>query len=154
MILSFQMVFSLFSAVVVWAILLSTSGLDPSSDIIAPRYLKLWTVSNFSLLTLMSVLMLLVINLIFSVLICILYNVEAVSRSLTRHVSSSFPASPLMLSAKRRLVSVLLPMLTDLSCSSMHQSLLFPRRRRREWGRVNSIVLLQLWFWNNHRSCC
>ena len=38
--LSFQMTFSLVTAAVVWAILNSTSGLDPSSDTIAPRYLK------------------------------------------------------------------------------------------------------------------
>ena len=94
--LSFQMVFSLLRAVVVWAILESSSGLDHSSDIIAPRYLKLWTISSFLLSTLISVLMLLallVINLMFSVLICILYDVEAVSRSLTRLAPSSFLAS-------------------------------------------------------------
>ena len=45
MFLSFQMTFSLVTAAVVWVILDSTSGLDPSSDTIAPRYLKLWTVS-------------------------------------------------------------------------------------------------------------
>ena len=37
MFLSFQMTFSLVTAAVVWAILDSTSGLDPSSDTIAPR---------------------------------------------------------------------------------------------------------------------
>ena len=47
MFLSFQMTFSLVTAVVVWAILGSTSGLDPPSDTIAPRYLKLRTVSSF-----------------------------------------------------------------------------------------------------------
>ena len=41
MLLSFQMTFSLVTAAVVWAILESTSGLDPSPDTIAPRYLKL-----------------------------------------------------------------------------------------------------------------
>ena len=37
MFLSFQMTFSLVTAAVVWAILESTSGLDPSFDTIAPR---------------------------------------------------------------------------------------------------------------------
>ena len=41
MFLSFQMTFSLVTAAVVWAVLESTSGFDPSSDTIAPRYLKL-----------------------------------------------------------------------------------------------------------------
>ena len=36
--LSFQMTLNLVTAAVVWAILESTSGLDPSSDTIAPRY--------------------------------------------------------------------------------------------------------------------
>ena len=44
MFLSFQMTFSLVRAVVVRAILKSTSGFDPSSDTIGPRHLKLWTV--------------------------------------------------------------------------------------------------------------
>ena len=47
MFLTFQMTFSLVAAAVVWAILESTLGLDPSSDSIAPRYLKLWTFSSF-----------------------------------------------------------------------------------------------------------
>ena len=54
--LSFQMVLSLASAAVVWAILARISGLHPSSAMIAPGYLKLLTQSSFSLLTLMSVL--------------------------------------------------------------------------------------------------
>ena len=45
--LSFQMIFSLVIAAVVWAILDSASGLDPPSDTIAPRCLKLQTVSSF-----------------------------------------------------------------------------------------------------------
>ena len=40
MFLLFQMTFSLVTAAVVWAILESTSGLDPSSDTIALRYLS------------------------------------------------------------------------------------------------------------------
>ena len=41
--LSFQMVLSLASAAVAWAILARISGLDPSSVMIAPRYLNLLT---------------------------------------------------------------------------------------------------------------
>ena len=57
MFLSFQMTFSLVTAAAVWATLESTSDLDPSSDTIAPRYLKLWMVSSFLLSMVMSVLM-------------------------------------------------------------------------------------------------
>lgn len=42
--LSLHTVFSLFSDDVVWAILDNNSGLDPSSDTMAPKYLKLSTV--------------------------------------------------------------------------------------------------------------
>ena len=45
--LSRQIVFSFASAAVVCAILASTSGLDPSSVTMAPKYLKLFTVSSF-----------------------------------------------------------------------------------------------------------
>ena len=82
MFLSFQITFSLVTAAVVWAILESTSGMDPSSDTIAPRYLKLHTVSSFLLSTVMSVLMplvLFVINWVFSALVCMPYAVEASS---------------------------------------------------------------------------
>ena len=79
----FQMTFRLVTAAVVWAMLDSTSGLDPSSDIIAPRYLKLGTVSSFLLSMAMSVLMssvLFFINWVFSALICLSYAVAASSR--------------------------------------------------------------------------
>ena len=46
--LSFQMVLSFARAAVVWADLASTSGLDPSSATIAPKYLKLSTQSSFT----------------------------------------------------------------------------------------------------------
>ena len=58
--LSFQMVLSLASAAVAWAILARISGLDPSSAMIAPRYLN--RQSSVSPLTLMSVLMPLVLR--------------------------------------------------------------------------------------------
>ena len=54
---SFQMTSSLVTAAVVWAILGSTSGLDLSSDTIAPRCLKLRTVSSYLLSMVMSVLL-------------------------------------------------------------------------------------------------
>ena len=59
--LLFQMTFSLVTVDVVWAILESTSGLDPSSDTKDTRYLKLLTVSSFLLSMVMSVLIPLVL---------------------------------------------------------------------------------------------
>ena len=55
--LSFQTGFSLVNAAVACAILESISGLEPSSVITEPRYLKLVTVSSFCPFTLISVLM-------------------------------------------------------------------------------------------------
>ena len=114
--LSLQMVLSLASAAVVRAILDSTSGLEPWSVTTAPRYLKLSTSSNFSPLILMSMLIpfaLLVISLVFSALISMPKAAEVLPRRSTREASSSsFPARPSMSSAKRKLVTVLPPMLT------------------------------------------
>ena len=116
MFLSFQKGFNLVNAAVVWAILASISGLESSSVIIDPKYLKLFTVSSLCPLTLTSVLMpcvLFVISLVFSALISMLYDVDGFSRRSTKLASScSSPAKPLMSSAKRRLVIVLPPMLT------------------------------------------
>ena len=53
--LSFQPGFNLVNAAVVCAILESISGLEPSSVITEPRYLKLVTVSSFCPFTLISV---------------------------------------------------------------------------------------------------
>ena len=72
MLLLFQTGFSLVNAAVICAILESISGLEPSSVITEPRYLKLVTVSSFCQFTLISVLMplvLFVISLVFSALI-------------------------------------------------------------------------------------
>ena len=72
--LSIQTGFSLGNAAVVCAILESISGLEPSSVITDPRYLKLVTVSSFCAFTLISVLMPLVffvISLVFSALISV-----------------------------------------------------------------------------------
>ena len=65
--LSIQIGFSLVDAAVVSAILNSISGLEPSSVIIEPRYLKLVTVSSLCPFTLISVLMPLVL---FVIIIC------------------------------------------------------------------------------------
>ena len=67
--LSFHKGFNLVSTAVVCAILANISGLEPSSVIIDPIYLKLVTVSNLCPLTLTSVLkpcVLFVISLFFS----------------------------------------------------------------------------------------
>ena len=50
--LSFQTGFNLVNAAVVYAIMESISGLEPSSVITEPRYLKLVTVSSFCPFTL------------------------------------------------------------------------------------------------------
>ena len=70
--LSFETSFNLVNAAVVRAILESTSGLEPSPVITEPRYLKLVTVSSFYPFTLISVLtplVLFVISLVFSAVI-------------------------------------------------------------------------------------
>ena len=85
--LSFQMVLSLASVAVGLAILARISGLDPSSVMIAPRYLNRLTQSSLSPLTLMSVLkslVLLVISLVFSALICMPKAVEVLSMRSTK----------------------------------------------------------------------
>ena len=59
---SFRTGFNLVNAAVVCAVLESISGLQPSSVITEPRYLKLVTVSSFCPFTLISVLMPLVLS--------------------------------------------------------------------------------------------
>ena len=71
MLLSFQTGFNLVSVAVVCAILESISGLEPSSLVTQPRYLKPGTVSSFCPFILISVLMplvLFVISLVLSAL--------------------------------------------------------------------------------------
>ena len=108
--LSFQMVLSLASTAVAWAILAKISGLDPSSVMIAPRYLNRLTQSSFSPLTLMSVLkplVLLVISLVYSALICMPKAVEALSLRSTKSASwSSLPARSSMSSAKTQVCDI------------------------------------------------
>ena len=70
--LSIQTGFSLVNAAVACAILESISGLEPSSVITEPSYLKLVTISSFCPFTLISVLMppvLFVMSFVFSALI-------------------------------------------------------------------------------------
>ena len=67
--LSFQTGFNLVNAAVVCAILESISGLEPSSVITEPSYLKLVTVSSFCPFTMLMPLVLFVISLVFSALI-------------------------------------------------------------------------------------
>ena len=80
------------------------------------RYLRLSTLSNFSPLILMSMLIpfaLLVISLVFLALISMPKDAEVSSGQSTRVASSSsFPARPSMSTAKHKLVIVLPPMLT------------------------------------------
>ena len=151
------MTFSLVTAAVVWAILDSTSGLYPLSDTIAPRYLKLRTVSSFLLSMVMSVLMplvLFVINWVFSALICMPYAVEASSRWFTNLTSSySCPARPSMLSAKRKIVIVLPPILSVPSWSSSASAIIL-RRCWRGWGKADILSALQLWFRTILQCCC
>ena len=71
--LSVQTVFNLVNAAVVCAVMESISGLEPSSVISEPKYLKLVTASSFCQFILISVLrmplVLFVISLVFSALI-------------------------------------------------------------------------------------
>ena len=72
--LSFQTGFNLVSAAVVCVILESISGLEPSSVITEPRYLKFVTVSSscpFILIYVLMSLVLFVISLVFSALISV-----------------------------------------------------------------------------------
>ena len=106
-----QMGFSFVRASVACDILERISGLEPSSETTAPRYLKLVTVPSFCLFTFISLWMslaLFVISLVFSALISILYLVQVTRASSS--CSSSARAS--MSSANRRLVIFLPPMLT------------------------------------------
>ena len=86
--------FSFVRAAVACAILERTSGLEPSSETTAPRYLMLVTVPIFcpvTFITLLMPLVLFVISLVFSALIPILYLVQVLSRLSTR--ASSFSCS-------------------------------------------------------------
>ena len=80
--LSLQMGLSFVTAAMVCAILERISGLEPSSETTAPRYLKLITVCNFCPFTFISLWMplaLFVVSLVFSALISVLYLVQVLS---------------------------------------------------------------------------
>ena len=138
MLLSLQMGFSFVRAAVACAILERTSGLEPSSETTAPRYLKLVTVPNFCPFTFISLWMplaLFVISLVFSALISILYLVQVLSRLSTRASSScSSSARASMSSANRRLVIFLPPMLTFPSCSSRASDMIHSRKMLKRVG--------------------
>ena len=130
-----QMGFSFVRAAVACAILERTSGLEPSSETTAPRYLKLVTVPNYCPFTFISLWMplaLFVISLVFSALISILYLVQVLSRRSTRASSScSSSARASMSSANRRLVIFLPSMLTFPSCSSRASDIIRSRKMLR-----------------------
>ena len=112
MLLLSQSGFNLANAAVVCAILESISGFESSSDTTEPRYLKLVTASGFcpfTLIYLLTLLVLCVINLVFMALISMPLAMVALSRRSTYFASSSSPPKPSMLLAKRRLVIVLPP---------------------------------------------
>ena len=138
MLLSLQMGFSFVRAAVACAILERTSGLEPSSETIAPRYLKLVIVPNFCPFTFISLWMplaLFVISLVFSALISILYLVQVLSRLSTRASSSySSSARAYMSSANRRLAIFLPPMLTYPSCSSGASDMIHSRKMLKRVG--------------------
>ena len=90
MLLSLQIGFSFVRPAVACAILERTSGLEPSSETTAPRYLKLVSVPFFALypFSLWMPLALFVTSLVFSALISILCLVQVLSRLSTRASSS------------------------------------------------------------------
>ena len=129
MLLSLQMGFSFVRAAVACAIIERNSGLEPSSETTAPRYLKLVTVPNFCPFTFISLWMplaLFVISLVFSTQISILCLVQVLSRLSTR--ASSSCSSSARASANRRLVIILPPMLTFPSCSSRASDMIRSRK--------------------------
>ena len=136
--LSLQTGFSFVRAAVACAILERISGLEPSSETTAPRYLKLGTVPNFCPFTFISLWMplaLFVISLVFSALISILYLVQVLSRLSTRASSSySSSARAYMSSANRRLAIFLPPMLTYPSCSSGASDMIHSRKMLKRVG--------------------
>ena len=124
--------FSFVRDAVACAILERTSGLEPSFETTAPRYLTLVTVPNFCPFTLISLWMPLAlfdIILVFSALISMLYLVQVLSRLSNRASSScSSIARASMSSANRRLVIFQPPMLTFPSCSSRASDMIRSRK--------------------------
>ena len=128
MFLSLHICFSLERAAVVWAILESVSGLDPSLEMIDPRYLKLFFTSSsfwpFILISLWKQSGLFVTVFVLSGPIVILYPVQTVSILVTMSSASSL-ALTTMPSAKRKLMKIRPPMLAlvHYSCGlAVHRS--------------------------------
>ena len=126
MFLSLHVVLRLPSAVTVCAALVGISGLDLSSQIIAPRYLNNCTVSRFLPWTEMSAVM---VQLLFAIIFVFIFlpllpwSEEDPSSCLTRMASSaSFPTIPSMWSANLRLVMFFPPILTVPVWSSRRSS--------------------------------
>ena len=133
MLLSLQMGFSFVRAAVACAILERTSGLEPSSETTAPRYLKLVTVPNFCpfiFISLWMPLALFVISLVFSALISILYLVQVLSILSTRASSSCSSSARASMSS----VIFLPPMLTFPSCSSRASDMIRSRNMLKRVG--------------------
>ena len=94
MLLALQMGFSFVRVAVACAILERTSGLEPSSETTAQRFLKIVTVPSlcpFTFISLWMPLALFVISLVFLALISILYLVQVLSRLSTKASSSVLP---------------------------------------------------------------
>ena len=132
MFLSPHMIFSLERAVNVLAILERISGVVPSLEMIAPRYLKFSTSSSlrpFILISLWKPFGLFVIMFVLSGLLSILYLVLVLSRrSIRTPASSSSSAFTTMSSAKRKLVMSRPPMLTLPSWSSKALHMILSRK--------------------------
>ena len=122
MLLSLQTGFRFVRAAVACTILERTSGLEPSSETTAPRYLKLVTVPNFCPFTFISLWMPVCHQ--FGLLRTDLHFIPCAGFDET--FSSSARAS--MSSANRRLVIFLPPMLTFPSCSSRASDMIRSRK--------------------------
>ena len=138
MLLSLQMGFSFVRAAVACAILERTSGLEPSSETTAPRYLKLGYSAQ-----LLSFYLYLSLDAIGTVchpfgLLCTdlhLIPCAGLSRLSTRASSSCFSSSRAsMSSANRRLVIFLPLMLTFPSCSSRASDMIRSRKMLKRVG--------------------
>ena len=94
--------------------------------------------------------MVIVINWIFSALICMLYAVEVSSRWFTNLTSScSCPARPSMLSAKRKFVIVLPLILTVPSRSSSASAIIFSKKMLKRVGESRHPWRTWIVIWNH-----
>ena len=148
MFLSFQITLRFASAPVAWAILESISGPDLSSVTMAPRYLKLWTVSSFRhwpwwycwcrwcyWSSAWS-------SLHWSACHKLLRSCQVAPPS-----SVSVPASPSMSSAKCKFVIVLPPMLTVPAWSSSASVMILSRRILKRVGESRQPCLSPTEIW-------